>query len=116
MKFQSAEAFWKLHDFIFSNQQAITVDNVHTKLLDQVKTLLAVDTKAYQTCMENSMSLGLVVKDTEAGTANQVRGTPTLFVNGKRLAGVRSADDLRAAISEALQQAAPARSAGEANQ
>jgi protein-disulfide isomerase len=47
------------------------------------------------------MSLGLVPQDINLGTAVHVDGTPTLFVNGNRAPGIRSAAELRELISRA---------------
>jgi protein-disulfide isomerase len=51
------------------------------------------------------MSLGLVFRDMDLASSNQVTGTPTLFVNGHRVAGVKDAAQLRQLISEALKDA-----------
>lgn len=51
--------------------------------------------------MANSMSLGLVLRDMNLGEANQVSGTPTLFINGRKIEGVQNAARLRELIVQA---------------
>jgi protein-disulfide isomerase len=53
------------------------------------------------------MSLGLVFRDINLASANEVNSTPTLFVNGHRVAGVKDADDLRRLIAEAAKEELP---------
>ena len=47
------------------------------------------------------MSLGLVLRDINLGTSNQINGTPTLFINGHRLQGVSDSFQLSQLITEA---------------
>jgi protein-disulfide isomerase len=56
--------------------------------------------------MEQGLSVGLVLKDLNLAEANQVNGTPTLFVNGHRAQGVENAARLRELIAEARKEAA----------
>ena len=58
----------------------------------------------FQSCLENEMSLGLVIRDIDLGTTNQVTGTPTLFINGHRVQGVKDQTQLRALIGEAAHE------------
>jgi protein-disulfide isomerase len=100
---QSRESFWQLHDFIFHNQQTFNVDNIDAKLLDFVRAAPGLNAATYQNCLDDALSVGMVIRDTSLGTANRVTGTPTVFVNGRRLQqGVRDSSDLRAAIAEAM--------------
>jgi len=54
--------------------------------------------------IDNQMPLGLVFRDMDLASSNQVNGTPTLFVNGHRVAGVKDAAQLRQLIVEALKE------------
>jgi protein-disulfide isomerase len=98
---QSPRAFWQIHDRIFRNQPGINADNVKEKLGEFAKDVKEIDIDAFQQCIRNSMSLGLVLRDLNLGEANQVTGTPTLFINGHRLQGVENAARLRQLIAEA---------------
>jgi len=106
---QSSEAFWSLHDQLFQHQEEITATNVKDKLMEYAQNTKGLDTHAFRTCIDNEMSLGLVFRDMNLATTHNIQGTPTLFVNGRRIPGVRDADQLRQLITEAE---AEARSAG----
>jgi len=75
------------------------------------KDIKGLDVNSFQSCLENEMSLGLVFRDMSLASANEVNATPTLFINGHRVAGVKSADDLRQLIAEAAKEAGQTSSA-----
>jgi protein-disulfide isomerase len=102
---QSSEAFWSLHAQLFHHQQEITPGNIKDKLTEFAQGTKLIDPKTFQSCVDNQMSLGLVFRDMDLASSNQVTGTPTLFVNGHRVAGVKDAAQLRQLISEALKDA-----------
>lgn len=103
VNFQSPERFWQLHDWIFEHQKSLTAENSQAKLAEAVNAMAGIDMNAFHKCMEESQAAGFVKKDVLAGSANEVRGTPTFFINGRRTAGLRSLEDLRAIVSEARQ-------------
>ena len=102
---QSSEAFWKLHDQIFREQTTITVGNVRAKLVDMAAGIDALDPKAFQKCLDEGLSVGLVLKDVNLAESNQVNGTPTFFINGRRVEGVENASKLRELIVTARERA-----------
>jgi len=103
---QSGAAFWALHDQIFQNQGAITAENAKEKLDELAKGTKGLDATAFQQCMDNGMSVGLVLKDMNLAEVNHVNGTPTLFINGHRLEGVENAAKLRELIAESRKESA----------
>lgn len=108
VQLQNNQAFWSLHDRIFQNQAVITTENAKQKLGELAKASKGVDAAAFQKCMDNGMSVGLVLKDIDLAEENQISGTPTLFINGHRVQGVESAAKLRELIAEARKEAAAA--------
>ena len=103
---QNADAFWSMHDQMFQHQQEITADNVKRKLSEYAQNAKSLDTKSFQNCLDNEMSLGLVFRDMNLGSANKVEATPTLFVNGHRVPGIRDASELRQLIAGARKELA----------
>lgn len=106
---QGSDAFWAVHDQLFENQASLTPENIKSKLVEYAKVSKKLDMQSFQQCMENEMSLGLVLKDMNLASAYQVNGTPTLFINGRRLQGVKDAAELRQLIAEAEKGAASVR-------
>jgi predicted DsbA family dithiol-disulfide isomerase len=98
---QNADAFWSIHDQLFDHQTAITRENVHELLLDFAKSAKSLNLVQFQDCLDNQMSLGLVLRDLNLASANNVNGTPTLFINGQRIQGIKDASELRRLLAEA---------------
>ena len=78
------------------------VKEAGTKLAAATK---GVDADAFRRCMDQGMSVGLVLKDLNLAEANQVNATPTIFVNGHRLQGAENKAKLREVIAEARKEA-----------
>ena len=112
---QSGTAFWSLHDRIFDNQGSITAENAKATFSELGNGVAGLDHAAFQQCLDNGLSVGLVLRDLNLAESNQVIGTPTLFINGHRIAGVENADRLRELIAEARKEGALPASASEPN-
>jgi protein-disulfide isomerase len=83
---QNPAAFWKMHDAIFDTQDAISTSNVKEKMEDLAdKQALNVD--AFKTCMSNPETAQQVEQTKGQGRSLKITGTPTTFVNGRRLMG-----------------------------
>jgi predicted DsbA family dithiol-disulfide isomerase len=98
---QNASAFWAVHDYLFAHQQEITPENVKQKVLALAKNINGLSFSDFQSCQDNQMSLGLVLKDMNLATANGVSATPTLFINGRRAQGIKDSAQLEQLIAEA---------------
>jgi protein-disulfide isomerase len=83
---QDPKAFWKLYDMIYDGQDLISATNVYEKMQDfAAKANLNAD--AFKGCMAGPDAPAAVNADMENGKLLDVRSTPTLFVNGRRLVG-----------------------------
>jgi len=83
---QKPEAFWKLYDLIYDNQEIISAGNAWTKMLDYASQS-GLDAEAFKSCMA-SPEAGAAVNASHAnGEKLEVNSTPTLFVNGRRMVG-----------------------------
>jgi protein-disulfide isomerase len=83
---QSPAAFWKMHDAIFDAQEVISPSNVWDKLQD-LGAKEGLDTEAYRACMINPETATKLNAIVEEGHELTITGTPTTFVNGRRLVG-----------------------------
>jgi len=97
---QSGEGFWKLHDQIFENQSAFTVENAKSKILEYARTISELDVPKLQECLATNTAAAIVAEDIRFALANDILGTPTFFVNGYRVQGVKNAEQLIAIIHE----------------
>ena len=81
---QSPDAFWKIHDSLFENQDLISTENIWEKLLGFASTA-GLDTDAFKACMSSTEAKQAVEANRADGEALNVNSTPTVFVNGRML-------------------------------
>jgi predicted DsbA family dithiol-disulfide isomerase len=91
----------------FAHQQTIKKDTGTAAIHELAATVPGLDVKQFDTCVEQQMSLGAVIRDRDLATRLGVRGTPTLFLNGEQMRGIGSGPALHHALEEALAQAQP---------
>ncbi len=77
------DKFWETHDLLFSKSDEIEGE---AELLEAVKPL-GLDLERLAQCLASAEAEARVREDFEAGRSYGVTGTPTLFVNGKRVLG-----------------------------
>jgi protein-disulfide isomerase len=94
---QDEDAFWRLHDFYFSNQDALTPGNVMAKS-EPILAETAVNVDDWKTCATDRTSdvhrsvARQVNASLEAGKEAGVTGTPSFFVNGEKVQGARTVE------------------------
>jgi protein-disulfide isomerase len=103
-QFQSSDAFWALHDRIFENQEAITPADAPKRINDLATEVPGLDMERFRECQKRQMSLGAVIRDREMGRHAGVLATPTIFLNGVELPGVRNGAELHRYLSDALRK------------
>jgi protein-disulfide isomerase len=89
--------FWEFHDKMFENQRALdrpSLEGYAQELgLDMVKFKAALDAKEHEARVKGDLEMGNTVA---------VQGTPTMFVNGKRIANPTDFGAVSQAIDAAL--------------
>jgi protein-disulfide isomerase len=81
---QDPRAFWKLHDAIFDNQNAISLENVRQKMIE-FAAAASLDTRTFRACMAGSQSAQAVEANIQEAHTLKIVSTPTVFVNGRRM-------------------------------
>lgn len=90
--------FWEMHDLIFGKYNALTED-----MFKEFATKLNLDMNRFTADFSSNKYEQLIQQDINLGRQTGVTGTPTLFMNGKRMQG-RSFDDFKNAIEGILKQ------------
>lgn len=83
---QDPNAFWKMYDFIYDNQELISAENAWTKMLDYAGQS-GLNTDSFKSCMASPEPTAAVNASRANGQQLEVSSTPTIFVNGRRLVG-----------------------------
>lgn len=87
VQLQDGAAFWRVHDYLFEHQRELRPENVQRQLMVYVGSLPHVRAELVRDCLNRKRRLPQLQKDLALGRANNVRGTPTVFVNGSLVNG-----------------------------
>ncbi|MEE4112597.1 MAG: thioredoxin domain-containing protein [Desulfobacteraceae bacterium] len=95
--------FWPFHDRLFQNYNQLDAQKI-----EAIREELGLDAERFQARMNDPALKDLIRRDLEEGNAAGVRGTPTVFINGKKMRSPLTLDGFREAIDAALETAAKA--------
>ncbi len=90
-----AEAFWQMHDRLFTNQRALGAAD-----LERYAGEIGLDTDRFRQALRDHRHRPVVEADIELGRRLGVRGIPTFFLNGRRLVGAQPLDRFVALANE----------------
>src|SRR5580658_6544697 len=110
---QKPDAFWVYHDWVFENQEKITPENFKDKILDWAKDVKELDAAQLGQCVDAKAAEAEVKQDQAEGQALEINGTPTLFVNGRRIAQSIDWANLKQIIDYEIEYQKTAKNAGE---
>ena len=89
--------FWEYHDALFAHQDAL-----EPAALERYAQGLGLDLARFRKAMESERVEAALVADAADATRLGVQGTPTFFVNGRRIIGAQPIAKFRAAATAAL--------------
>jgi protein-disulfide isomerase len=98
---QAAEAakrqgkFWKMHDRLFANQTSLSPPE-----LVQHAAEIGLDVERFKRDLDSDAVKAIVAKDRAEGDKLNLRGTPTLYVNGRVYLGPLDLEELKAYVEE----------------
>jgi protein-disulfide isomerase len=90
--------FWEFHERLYSNQSSLN----ETKIQEIAKEL-NLDIEKFNLDLKDQTIESLIVRDIKDGQEEGVRGTPTIFINGKLLSN-RSIQGFQQAIENELKK------------
>jgi protein-disulfide isomerase len=102
VELQDHESFWKLHDYLYANQESFSVTSVRPQVEDFLTKHGKLNTKAFESCVDSNATAGQVESDMQMARDLNVHETPVLFVNGTRLQGIHELQQLEDAVAAAL--------------
>jgi protein-disulfide isomerase len=97
---KSAEKFWKAHDLLFKNQQALDRPS-----LEKYAKELGLDDAAVKAALDGNKFTAQIKAEQEEAAKFGARGTPAFFINGKFLSGAQPFEMFKAKIDEELKTA-----------
>jgi protein-disulfide isomerase len=87
------DKFWEYHDVLYNHQEALEVEN-----LNAYAAQLGLDTTLFTACLASGQHRTEIAQDKALGTKSGVSGTPTFFINGRRVVGALSAAEFEAQL------------------
>ncbi|MGA9627138.1 MAG: thioredoxin domain-containing protein [Bryobacteraceae bacterium] len=111
---QNPGLFWSYHDFIFAHQADMTAANLRDRVMEWTKGEKDIDVLQLGRCMDTKATEAEVDKNIAEGRALDINSTPTIFVNGRRIAQAIDWPNLRAIIDYEIEYQKTAKNAGEA--
>ncbi|HEX2878874.1 MAG TPA: thioredoxin domain-containing protein [Polyangiaceae bacterium] len=94
--------FWEFHDLLFANQQKLDAAS-----LDEHAKKVGLNMGAFKASLGKHEFAATVDADTKLGEQVSVQGTPTMFINGARVANPTDFAALSAQIEQALGSPSP---------
>lgn len=89
--------FWEFHDLVFANQQAMEPDD-----LKKYAAAVGVEAGRFNACLDLSKHAEVVRNGVAEGTRLGINSTPTVFINGRRVAGAQPYEVFAGIIDEEL--------------
>jgi protein-disulfide isomerase len=93
--------FWEYHEALFAHQREIDRASLERYAED-----LGLDMDKFRTAIDSERIEAQVAADSADASRLGVAGTPTFFVNGRRVIGARPLADFQSAVDEALERSA----------
>ena len=110
---QNPDAFWDYHDFVFSKQETLTPENLKDQILSWAKDNKSLDSMKLGACIDNKSTQAEVEKEVEEGRALDITGTPTMFINGRRISQTIDWANLKMVIDSEIEYQKTAKNAGD---
>jgi len=79
------DSFWTYLDWIFAQQDGVTPENLRGKVMDWAKGQKDIDSLQLGRCIDEKATEKEIDDSAAEAVALQVDGTPTLFVNGRKV-------------------------------
>jgi protein-disulfide isomerase len=94
---QGSDKFWAMHDRLFEKQNELS-----PALYEQVAREIGLDVARWKAAVESRTGQATIQADMSAGNAVGANGTPTFFINGRKLVGAMPFQSFKAVIDAEL--------------
>lgn len=97
--------YWEMYDLLFQNSQqgsGWTASNAPTTFFERYATQIGLDIEKFKTDSNSSAVNDIIRSDMTKGEDAGVEGTPTFFLDGKKVTIGNTADDFKKVIDEAI--------------
>jgi protein-disulfide isomerase len=95
------DSYWPFHNWLFANQVGENNGAFRDERLRAIATAAGLDVVAWDACRATGEQQAAVRAETQQGLAQGVNATPTMFLNGQAIVGLRSVGELSGLIEAA---------------
>ncbi|HTS63964.1 MAG TPA: DsbA family protein [Candidatus Acidoferrales bacterium] len=110
---QSNDAFWAYHDWAFAHQDSITPATLKDQVLEWAKEQKGLDVAKLGACIEKKTSEPEVDAEMKEARDLEITGTPTMFINGRRIGQSIDWPNLKNIIDTEIEYQKVAKNAGD---
>lgn len=96
------DKFWEMHKLLFEKQSEWTESEDMTETFVGFGREIGLYETTFRDCMTSEKPLEEIMQDRQEGLDLGIKGTPTLFINGKIVRGVSSYEQFKQLIEKAL--------------
>ena len=97
--------FWEYHDYLYHHQRGENRGQFSPANLQAYAADLGLDTAAFADCLQRGADLPEIQQLLAQGRAEGIRATPTFVINGQRVAGAQSVNQVAALLDAELARA-----------
>jgi protein-disulfide isomerase len=110
---QKPDEFWGYHDYIFSHQETISPDTLKNNVMEWAKGVKDIDALQLGQCMETKATDAEVEAEIAEARSLEISGTPTMFINGRRIPNAIDWPSLKVIIESEIEYQKTAKNAGD---
>jgi protein-disulfide isomerase len=110
---QKNDAFWDYLDWVFAHQDSITPENLKDQVLGWAKDAKDIDAVKLGACIESKSTEAEVDAEIAQAQDLAISGTPTMFVNGRRISQTIEWPNLKNMIDLEIEYQKTAKNAGD---
>lgn len=96
------DKFWEMHDVLYGNQALWSSVQDPAEMFDSYATELGLDLEQLKDDIDRPEIRNKILGDQRGGTRAGVRGTPSLFMNGRLVSNPQSSSELVQRVNNAL--------------
>jgi protein-disulfide isomerase len=110
---QSNDAFWTYHDWVFAHQESFNPTTLKQQILDWAKDQKGLDAAKLGACIDNKTTEAEVDAEIKEARELDISGTPTMFINGRRIGQTIDWANLKGIIDTEIEYQKTAKNAGD---
>ena len=99
---QKVDAFWKFHDYYFSDNFSVVDDKSLNAALNAIAKKSGLAMNKFNDCYKNKKTEATVMADFNEAKSIGISSTPTFIINGQRILGALSYEDFKKVIDSKL--------------